>query len=139
MAKRNDSAPSEKTIVNVSSYTEKARPVADVTEHWFGISPSEVQEGLTSQALPQRDIDDFCGEEITVLGFQNRTGKIRGKETSYKIIMAAGDNGEAFVFITGAQVINRKLQDCADREALPVRGRIEHKKGADFSYYDFTA
>ena len=125
--------------VNVSDKVKNAKPVALITEKWFGTAPHDLQEGLTSQQLPQRELEDCDGEEITVLGFQNRQGTLKGKATNYKILLCADTQGNAFIMITGASVVGRKIDECSSAEALPVRGTLQHKKGGDYWYWDFVA
>lgn len=124
---------------DVSSYLGKAKHIADVTEKWIGIGPGMIQEGLTSMQLGQVEIDDLLDRETTILGFQERKGKIKGKETDYIIalVVPAGDNSPS-TLITGASVIVRKLRQAGDAEAFPVVGTIVKRTG-DFDYYDFIA
>ena len=124
---------------DVSAFLSNAKHISDVTEKWRGISPGEIQEGLTSMQLGTVEIEDMVDSEITVLGFQERKGKIKGKETDYLIalIVPAGENVPS-TLITGAAVIFRKLRQAADAEALPVKGTIVKRSG-DFDYYDFIA
>jgi hypothetical protein len=124
---------------DVSSFTSRAKHIADVTEKWIGISPSDIQPGLTSMQLGEVEIDSLLDKETTVLGFQERKGKIKGKETDYviAIVVPSGENSPS-TLITGAQVILRKLRQAGDAEAFPVVGTIVKRTG-DFDYYDFIA
>jgi hypothetical protein len=124
---------------DVSQFLGSTKHIADVTEKWVGIAPGQIQEGLTSMQLGQVEIDDLLDRETTVLGFQERKGKIKGKETDYIIalIVPVGETAPS-TLITGAAVIIRKLRQAGDAEALPVIGTIVKRKG-DFAYYDFIA
>lgn len=124
---------------DVSAYLSKAKHIADVTEKWIGIAPGDIQPGLTSLQLGEVEIDSLLDKETTVLGFQERKGKIKGKETDYIIalVVPAGENAPS-TLITGAAVIVRKLRQAGDAEAFPVVGTIVKRSG-DFDYYDFIA
>jgi len=127
--------------INASQYADKAKKVATVTEKWFGVAPHELQEGLTSQQLPQVDeIDNLDGSEVTVLGFQKREGTFRGAASEYLIIMlqVTGEE-EVKVLVTGAGVVKRKLLKCAEENALPVKGKIIKRKGPENDYFDFAS
>jgi hypothetical protein len=139
MAKSKNPPSAEGVKVDVSDKLNDAKPISDITDKWYGVSPSELQEGLTSQQLGQVDLENLIDKGITVLGFHKREGKIKGKTTEYMIIMAVPE-GQNFpiVFMTGGQVICRKLQKAADENSLPVKGHISYREGADFPYYDFT-
>ncbi len=124
---------------DVSAFLGKAKHIADVTEKWVGIGPGQIQEGLTSMQLGEVDIEDLLDKETTVLGYQERKGKIKGKETDYVIalVVPVGESVPS-TLITGAAVIVRKLRQAGDAEAFPVIGTIVRRNG-DFDYYDFIA
>ena len=137
MAKKMNS--NDPVRVDVSSHIAGARHIADVTEKWLGKAPGALQEGLTSQQLPEVEIETLVDRSVTVLGFQMRSGKIKGKETEYLIALVVPEGETAvYTLVTGASVIVRKLKQAADAEALPVVGTIVQRKG-DFTYYDFIA
>lgn len=127
-------------IVDASSFTKNAHKVATVTDKWEGTAPGDIQEGLQSTDLEQVKIDNLLNRTITIIGFQKRTGTLKGKETEYLIIMAVPEGTTApVVFITGAQVIRKKLEKCAESGSLPVSGKILLQDGEDFKYYDLVS
>jgi len=132
--------PKETVKVNASAHVDRAKKVSTVTEKWYGLAPHELQEGLTSQQLPQIDeIDNLSGVEITVLGFQKREGTFRGAASEYLIIMfqATGEE-EVKVLVTGAGVVKRKLLKCAEENSLPIKGTIIKRRGPENDYFDFS-
>lgn len=124
---------------DISAFLGKVKHIAQITEKWVGISPNDIQEGLSSMQLGEVEIDTLLDTETTVLGFQERKGKIKGKETDYIIalVVPAGETAPS-TLITGASVIVRKLRQAGDAEAFPVVGTIVKRTG-DFEYYDFIA
>jgi hypothetical protein len=133
----NDEA--QKVSINVTDRRDGAKPVSDVTEHWFGTAPHDLQAGITSLDLPRMKTEEIVDKEITVLGFQKRTGKIKGKETEYVLALCAVEGiDDAQIVTMGGAVVFRKLNECADSENLPVKGHIvERTSKGGVNYYDF--
>jgi hypothetical protein len=129
----------EPVTVDCSNFVKGAKHISTITEKWIGISPNQIQEGLTSLQLAQVEIENLVDHQITVMGYQERKGKIKGKETDYiiAIVVPEGETSPC-TLITGAAVIVRKLRQVGDAEAFPVAGTIVERKG-DFTYYDFIS
>lgn len=126
--------------VDASNFTKGAKRVTAVTDVWQGISPNQIQEGLQSTDLEQVKTDFLLEKEITVIGYQKRTGVLKGKETEYLIIMAVpAGRTSPLVFICGGSVVRKKLEKCAEAGELPITGKIVQCEGDDFNYYDFVS
>jgi hypothetical protein len=139
MNTKKDETKKAPAVVDASKFTKGAKPVA-VLDKWNGTSPSDIQAGLQSTDLPQKDVKEILGTPIVIIGFQNRQGVIKGKQTDYKIIMAVKANETApFVFITGGAVVCKKLDKAVLENALPVSGTIVNQEGDDFNYYDLVS
>ena len=126
--------------VDASSFAKGAKRVTSVTDVWAGVSPNQIQEGLQSTDLEQVKTDFLLDKEITVIGYQKRTGVLKGKETEYLIIMAIPTGRTSpVVFICGGSVVRKKLEKCAEAGELPIIGKIVSCEGDDFNYYDFVS
>jgi hypothetical protein len=145
MAKKNgnpDTSTPEKAPVQVdaSRFTKNAQPVLSVTDKWNGVGPSDLQPGLKSTDLEQFKLADLENREITILGYQERTGTLKGKETEYVLllIVVEGSNN-ASICLTGASVVVKKVRKSLEAGALPIKGRVVECQGADFNYYDLVS
>jgi hypothetical protein len=143
MSPKKNSSEKQPVTVDASKFTKGAKEIKGVTDKWFGVAPSAIQEGLSSLDLPQ--LSKKAGtypydKELTVIGFTKRTGTIKDKETEYLIIMAvpAGES-QPVCFITGAAVVVEKLLKAAEENSLPVKGRIVEVEGANATYDDFVS
>jgi hypothetical protein len=132
-----------KKKINAASFVSGAKSISDVTDKWCGKSPSDLADGLVSTDLPEVDIKTLIDKPITVLGYQERTGKVGEKDTEYLICLAVPAGQDyAVIFLTGGEVILRKLRQANTENALPVSGKIISRKGASgskFTYYDFVS
>jgi hypothetical protein len=127
-------------VVDASSFTKGAKKVTAVTDIWSGVSPNQIQSGLQSTDLEQVKTEFLLNRNITVIGFQSRQGVLKGKETTYLIIMAVLEGSTSpLVFICGGSVVRKKLEKCAEAGELPISGKIISCEGDDFNYYDFVS
>lgn len=137
--KKEDTTKKAPVTVDASKFTKGAKPVS-ILDKWNGVSPSDLQDGLQSTDLPQKDIREILGTPLVIIGFQKRQGVIKGKQTEYMIIMAVREKETApFVFITGGSVVCKKLDKAMLENALPVSGTIVNQEGDDFNYYDLVS
>lgn len=139
MQKKHESTESTETrtpkTVDASAYTKNASNVK-LLEKWVGVGPSDLAEGLTSLDLEKAALSDLEGKTITVIGYQERTGTLKGKETEYLLILAVPETSNQPVIIsTGASVVLKQLRKAAETGALPLKGTVKERKGDDFNYY----
>lgn len=129
--------------INAAQFVTGAKGISEVTDKWCGKSPADLAEGLVSTDLPEVDIKTLVDKPITILGYQERTGKIGEKETQYHIVMAVLQGQDyVCIFLTGGEVILRKLRQANAENALPVSGKIISRKGTSgskFTYYDLVS
>lgn len=123
MAKKTDnadSADSEKNAsVNLADLQAKARPVQEFTDVWIGSSPLSL--GIDKDSKEKVELKDLENQDIVVLGYSKRKG-----DTGPFVIacfVLEGGNKPA-VFVTGAAVIVRKLDEVAEKDGFPVSGKI---------------
>jgi len=144
----------EKPSFDASRFHKAAKEIAGIVGKIEGIQFEEIQEGLTINNIPRIDKNDLMGEKITVLGFQRRSGKIKGKDTNYAIIFLLapknlqGTHNKEMVdvpvdsicsFATGGAVITKKLYEAAVENSFPITGTISERKSAEgVEYNDFN-
>lgn len=125
----------EKTVKVLYEVGENIPTVSSQVEKWYGQSPDDLQKGITSKDLPQLDIDNLIDKEIAVLGFQNRSGNIKGKESKYILMLCVPvETKQVGIIMTGAGVVMRKVKDIAENGTFPVRAIIRYNKTK--KYYD---
>jgi len=139
MAKKLNANEGQKKQVAVGAdATAGARRIVDVVDIWTGRSPESFQAGLISKDLPELSCDDVLDREVVILGYQERTGKIKGKDTEYLICLVTVDGEDKlYSLIVGGMVLVRKIREVGHSEALPAIGRII--KPVDKAYFDFVA
>lgn len=139
MAKKMNANDEQKVQVNVEAGAAAgAKRIVDVVDLWVGRSPDSFQKGLISKDLPQLACDDVLDREIVIYGYQERTGKVKGKDTEFLITLVTVE-GETKLYslIVGGLVLVRKIREVGHSEALPAVGRIVKPEGK--AYFDFIA
>lgn len=131
----------KKTItVSAKKFAAGAKSISEVTDKWTGVKPSDIQDGLSSQDLPQRDIKSLLDVPLTVIGFQKRKGMLKGKESEFLIVLAVPDSDEnCIVFVCGGSVVRKKLESAAAENSLPIHGHLVETEGTDYTYFDFVS
>jgi hypothetical protein len=121
---------------SVAELAAKARPVREFTDVWIGSDP--ISLGLDPDSKDSVDLDLLVGKEIVVFGFNKRKG-----DTGPFMICTFAEKGgnKAAVLVTGAAVIVRKLEEVAEKDGLPVVGKITKtpsKQVRGGHYYNFS-
>lgn len=139
MAKKLNANEEQKKQVTVDAgEAAGAKRIVDVVDVWVGRSPDSFQKGLISKDLPELSCDDILDREVTIFGYQERSGKIKGKDTEYLITLVTVE-GETKLYslIVGGMVLVRKIREVGHSEALPAIGRVVKPEGK--AYFDFVA
>jgi hypothetical protein len=107
--------------------------ITDFTEIWEGSSPEDL--GMIEGNRDKVDIKDLVGKKITVFGYSER----KGDTGPFMICTFTRDGKTPEVFVTGAAVVVRKLQQVKAGNGFPVEttvssGASTAVKGA--VYYD---
>lgn len=139
MAKKvNANEASKKQVTVEAGATAGAKRIVDVVDIWVGRSPESFAKGLISKDLPELSCDDVLDKNVMIFGYQERTGKIKGKDTEYLItLVTVGDEMKLYSLIVGGMVLVRKIREVGHSEALPAVGRIIKPEGK--AYFDFVA
>lgn len=139
MAKKLNANDEQKKQITVDAGSlENAKRIVDVVDVWVGRSPDSFEKGLISKDLPELSCDDVLDRQVVILGYQERTGKIKGKETEYLICLVTVDGEpKLYSLIVGGMVLVRKIREVGHSEALPAIGRIIKPTGK--AYFDFVA
>lgn len=136
MTKSRNNAQSENASVNLSDLQTKAHPVKEFTDVWVGSSPDVL--GIDKDSKEKIELADLENQEIVILGYSKRKGDI-GPFVICTFVVMGGN--KANVFITGAQIIVRKMDEVAEQEGFPVSGRITIHPSKSFKgghYFNFS-
>jgi hypothetical protein len=120
---------------NVQDLANKATPINDFTNVWIGSAPESL--GLDPSSKEKIELDSLVSQDIVVLGYSKR----KGDSGPFVICTFVEEGGnQAKVFVTGATVIVRKLDEVAEKNGFPVSGKIIKNPSSKVKgghYYDF--
>ena len=125
-------------VVDASAFTAKAGTVKEL-DKWVGTCPSDLKPGLASTDLEKVALNDLVNKRIVAIGYQERTGVQKGKDTNYLLILAVPEGTKQPVIIsTGASVVCKKIRKAQEAGVWPLGGMVKLCGEGRNQYFDLV-
>jgi len=114
-------------------YNQTATDVSEASRVWAGISPVDLNVDFND--IEKLKLDELKDTNIVILSVKEAQGNTG---TYYTCLCVSEKHKESiFIMSTGAAAISRKLKVAAQKNRLPMKGKIVIKTGKnDQEYFD---